>query len=889
MTGAKKEERREKSAESCQGAHGVTRPTSPLSPLPSPLSRRGQGRFLTTALALLFIGPLSSSRCAETNEQQLIRLLMSDASAQAKDAACARLKRIGTASSVPALSAFLLNENLSHSARYALESMPTAAAGRALVNALKQSAGLTRIGIINSLGVRREVEAVPELANVLAEAQRPARVVQGQRPDMAAASGAAAALGQIASPQALEALQSALQELGKSEGGGQPDLRPLPSDLLPGKLHDALVDALLRCANHLLVSGSDSKAFALFQRLYETEEPDHVRLAAYRGMVQASGTSGLELMNKAIAGQPGPSQTSALQLVHDMNVPGATRAFVELLPKVAPPIQVALLGGLSQREDPAAAPAVAALVSSSDSEVRLAAITALGILGDASSIPLLAQSAASASGTEQTAARQALLELRRGDVTAMFLTSLATAQPALQAELARALGDRGDVRAVPKLLELARQPADSARKTALEALAELADQSQLGLLVQLVTEAQSEDARSEAANAVRSACRHIQSRQGAVDAQPLLKGLATGSAAARIALLPNCSLLIDPQVRAALRNALEDKDTQVHTAAIRALCDTSDAELLPDLSKLAREAQQQTFRTLAIGSCVRMLTQEETVKLSNSQRVEALKSILQTSVGPEQKRLLLAGLAEVPDLQALKLVEPLLDDAAVQAEAVQAAIKIAAGLSGEPARAATSTLKKALAVTSDAATRQPVEATLRQLEATADFITAWQVAGPYREPGKDFSALFEVAFPPEVRDAPGVNWRTLPASADAARPWVMDLLKALGGQQCVAYARTWVHCSQQQTALLEIGSDDGAKVWLNDQLVHSNNIARPLQPGSDKVQVTLRQGWNRLLLKITQNNQGWEFCARLRQPDGSHLDGLQFDAAAKNPSPAARQ
>src|SRR6266571_8801459 len=197
MTGAKSEERRAKSEDSSQGAHGVPRPTSPLSPLPSPLSRRGQGRFLTTALALLFIGPLSSLRGAETNEQQhLIRVLMSDASAQAKDAACARLKRIGTSSSVPALSALLLDENLSHSARYALESMPTPAAGRALVNALKQSAGLTRIGIINSLGVRREVEAVPELANVLAEAQRAARAGQGQRPDMAAASAATAALGQ---------------------------------------------------------------------------------------------------------------------------------------------------------------------------------------------------------------------------------------------------------------------------------------------------------------------------------------------------------------------------------------------------------------------------------------------------------------------------------------------------------------------------------------------------------------------------------------------------------------------------------------------------------------------------------------------------------------------
>ena len=80
-------------------------------------------------------------------------------------------------------------------------------------------------------------------------------------------------------------------------------------------MHDALVDALLRCANHLLVSGSHSKVFVVFQQLYEAQEPDHVRLAAYRGMIQASGTSALELMNKAIAGQPGPSQTAALQLL----------------------------------------------------------------------------------------------------------------------------------------------------------------------------------------------------------------------------------------------------------------------------------------------------------------------------------------------------------------------------------------------------------------------------------------------------------------------------------------------------------------------------------------------------------------------------------------------
>jgi hypothetical protein len=102
----------------------------------------------------------------------------------------------------------------------------------------------------------------------------------------------------------------------------------------------------------------------------------------------------------------------------------------------------------------------------------------------------------------------------------------------------------------------------------------------------------------------------------------------------------------------------------------------------------------------------------------------------------------------------------------------------------------------------------------------------------------------------------------------------------------VAYARTWVHCDREQAARLELGSDDGVKVWLNRKVVHANNVFRGLQPGSDKVNVTLVAGWNPLLLKVTQLNQGWAFCARFLKPDGSHLDGLQF-AAEPPKAPAA--
>ena len=74
--------------------------------------------YLTVALGLLVPALPSSLLGATTNEeQQLIGILQSNQSPGDKDAACARLKFIGTAQSVPALAALLKDEQLSHSAR----------------------------------------------------------------------------------------------------------------------------------------------------------------------------------------------------------------------------------------------------------------------------------------------------------------------------------------------------------------------------------------------------------------------------------------------------------------------------------------------------------------------------------------------------------------------------------------------------------------------------------------------------------------------------------------------------------------------------------------------------------------------------------------------------
>lgn len=829
--------------------------------LSPPQEQRGKGRGgpnfprppLSAVLLPLFLafGLLRGTSCFAAidtnNEQQLIMVLRSNASLTDKDAACARLKRIGTAKSVPALAALLPDQQLSHSARYALESIDLAAAGRALIDALNHTSGLTKAGIINSLGVRGEVPAVPAITRALRDT------------NTVVATTAAWALGQIGAPPAFKTLLAALKKS-------------------TGPLHQAEVDALLRWGQRLQANDSLPSARQLYRQLYDSENADGVRVAAYRGLIQSSPNDRIDLIVRAIPGPPGPSQVAALQAIHDLPGREGTFELCQLLPHLEPALQIPLIGGLCQHDDPAAVPAVAALASSRDPEVRLAALRALDTLGDASSVPVLAEFAATGSPAEQLAARQALVDLRRGPVTDALLQQLGESRPAVQAQLTLALGQRGDQSAVPKLFDLAQQKTEPARKAAFQALGELADNDDLAGLARFVDVTKEDTVRTEAAQALRTACQHIQARRGSVNLEPLLRAIAAGSPDARIALMPVCSGLIAPELRLGIRTGLQDPDPRVRDAAIRALCDTIDGELLQDIVTLARSEPRDNFRVLAITGGVRLATQEETVKISNGQRISALNGLLAACTRPEDKKLVLSGLADVPDLESLHVVEGMLDQPGVQAEASRAAIKISLALPSGQAHDAMAVLDKALAANTNDSTKQAIQAALKQIQASADYLTDWQVAGPYRQTGKNYSALFDILFPPELENAKGVTWQPLPAATDPQHPWEMDLLKALGGQECVAYARTWVHCDQDLKGRLELGSDDGIKVWLNDKQVYAKNVSRALQPGSDVVEVSLHSGWNRLLFKVTQHNQGWAFCARLLKSDGSPVEGLRCEA-----------
>jgi HEAT repeat protein len=191
-------------------------------------------------------------------EKRLVAVLGSGASRSAKDYVCRTLKTMGTAESVPALTALLPDKDLSHMARYALERTPAPEAAAALRSALPGLTGALKAGVIGSLGVRRDEASVPVLAGSLSDT------------DKAVAAAAACALGSIGTPEAAKALRKSAATA--SQG-----------------VKSAVADGCLVCAERLLSDGHKVEAIALYKSLGSQDQPKHVRLAATRGLLSTAG------------------------------------------------------------------------------------------------------------------------------------------------------------------------------------------------------------------------------------------------------------------------------------------------------------------------------------------------------------------------------------------------------------------------------------------------------------------------------------------------------------------------------------------------------------------------------------------------------------------------
>lgn len=104
-----------------------------------------------------------------------------------------------------------------------------------------------------------------------------------------------------------------------------------------------------------------------------------------------------------------------------------------------------------------------------------------------------------------------------------------------------------------------------------------------------------------------------------------------------------------------------------------------------------------------------------------------------------------------------------------------------------------------------------------------------------------------------------LQWKTARTHSD-----VLDLGAALGQKAGVAaYAYKEFRISGKTRALLALGSDDAAAVWLNGKRVFSRWVQRAVKRDEDLVPIELERGTNRLLMKVQNGSGPWGLACRI--------------------------
>jgi HEAT repeat protein len=387
-------------------------------------------------------------------------------------------------------------------------------------------------------------------------------------------------------------------------------------------------------------------------------------------------------------------------------VPGAaaTEQFAQLLPDLPPETQAGLLEALGERGDPVARTAILKILDSQDVGVRAAAVGALGSLGNAEDVRRLAERTAAANDQEQAAARRALLRLRGAGVDEAILGLLKDASPATHAQLLGVLAARNAKHAVPQMIAAAGHREATVRLAALEALRILADEGHTTELVAILKAAPNEAERRQAELTLLVHC--SRGRAACVDA--LLAGWAGSDAPSQIALLHALARAGGTRALDAIVQDVERCETPaVRDEAVRMLSTWNDRAAIPPLVALAETTKEARYQLLAVRGLVRLASPVG----DNPADLKTLAKALAVAKRPEEKRLLLGVLSNVPTAESLALAAPFVDDPALAEEAVLAIALIAEKMPAASRSPAKTILQRAAGAAHDPA----VQDRIRQL------------------------------------------------------------------------------------------------------------------------------------------------------------------------------
>jgi hypothetical protein len=468
-------------------------------------------------------------------------------------------------------------------------------------------------------------------------------------------------------------------------------------------------------------------------------------------------------------------------------------------------------------------------------------------------------------GTDGDAAKKVLDTMRGAGVNAAMAKLLETADAATRGAIVDVFTRRRVDEALPVLAKMVKGADATAAAEAAKALEKLGTAEETAAMADVLVSTGDAGLRGALEKGIEEICKRVPDRQPCADAV-LAAWEKAKAAPARCALLRLMARVRSDKALEVVRKATAEADADVATAALKALQEWPELSAAPHLLELAKTAKDDKTPILALRACIRLAGMKDAPMAG---RLDVYRNVLAAAKRPDEKKQAIAGLGDLPATESLELLSKYVDDPALGTDAAMAAIRLAkqcGPLMGQKAVTILEGIKAVPGVSDDL--KNKVDDAIRSAKNAGQidgYIVAWMLSGPYMQDGKDGGALFDTAFPPEKPGAP-CEWR--PMTLDPKGPKMIEFDKMIGGDNRVVYLKTMLTSEIPQEVLLEAGSDDGIRIWLNDKHIHGTNAARPCQEGQEKVKLKLNQGANTLLLKITQGGGQWATIVRVRAASG---------------------
>lgn len=533
-----------------------------------------------------------------------------------KQFALRMLRTVASQRCVPVVAKILRDKELAHMARAVLVILEGKEAGDALRDALADTQGAVRVGMINSLGDRRDPAYLQPLAQLLPQADA----------------------------DTTRALLNAIAKIG-----GEKAAEILLAAKAPEALQSEWAAAVLRCADGLAAGGQTGPALSIGSKLIEGPSSPAARMGAFRMTVLIQKEKSVPLVLQQLASNDVCMRKAAMAAV--LEIPGreATQEFVRQLDSAPVAVKTLLMMQLAIRGDAEGATAAFnKLASDSNADVRRAAIQALERSGDATSVPVLAGLLKDA--TWQEPAKQALIRLSGKGVSEALIAQAESGDPSTRIALLDLLSERKQESAVPVARKAIADANADVRQAGIKILSRVGEAAELRPLNDLLLNPPDKSERPKIAGAISAIGSRMTDK--ATRCNTILETYGKADAETRALLIPVLATLAGDKALAATRTALTEAGP-VRKAAIRALAGWKDASLLPDLRKIAQEETDEGLRIVALRGFIETVGASQ---LPDAEKVKSYSEAMGIATRAEEKSLVLAGAGKIAHADALALI-----------------------------------------------------------------------------------------------------------------------------------------------------------------------------------------------------------------------------------------